>query len=117
MYFKTNTEEEFYTNEKCHIIEMMNIPDIENISISRARVEPRITTQNHALHFDEVYYVLSGKGEMQINNGELKTLEPGDIAFIKKGSSQKITNVLNVDLIFLCVCTPRFKVEGYESTE
>jgi mannose-6-phosphate isomerase-like protein (cupin superfamily) len=117
MYFKTNEQQEFYTDEKCHIIEMMNLPEIENVSISRARVEPGITTQNHALHFDEIYYILSGKGEIQINNGELTTLGPGDLAYIKRGSSQKITNAMDTDLIFLCVCTPRFKLDGYENKE
>ena len=68
MYFKTNEQQEFYTDEKCHIIEMMNLPEIENVSISRARVEPGITTQNHALHFDEIYYILSGKGRSTMGN-------------------------------------------------
>ena len=117
MYFQTDEEQEFYTDEKCHIIEMMNTPKIENVSVSRARVEPGVTTQNHALHFDEVYYVLSGKGEMQINNAEVKLLGSGDLAFIKRGSSQKITNVSDTDLVFLCVCTPRFRLDGYENKE
>ena len=117
MYFNTDHKEEFYTDEKCHIIEMMNLPEIENVSVSRARVEPGITTQNHALTFDEIYYVLEGKGEMQINTGEIKLLSKGDLAFIKKGSSQKITNILDKDLIFLCICTPRFKPEGYAAKE
>jgi mannose-6-phosphate isomerase-like protein (cupin superfamily) len=116
MYFKTNEDQEFYTDEKCHIIEMMNIPEIENVSVSQARVEPGITTQNHALHFDEIYYILEGEGEMQINYEEIRQLSKGDLAFIKRGSSQRITNSADIDLIFLCICTPRFKPEGYSST-
>ncbi len=117
MYFTTETDKEFYTDEKCHIIEMLNTTEVENVSVSRARVEPGITTQNHALHFDEIYYILDGEGEMQINNGELKRMKPGDLAFIKRGSSQRITNTQDKDLIFLCICTPRFKPEGYTNKE
>ena len=117
MYFSTDKEKEFYTDEKCHIIEMMNIPEIENVSVSQARVEPGITTQSHALHFDEIYYILEGEGKMQINNEERRQLYKGDLAFIKRGSSQRITNSANTDLVFLCICTPRFKSEGYSSTE
>ncbi|MCT4624107.1 MAG: cupin domain-containing protein [Schleiferiaceae bacterium] len=114
MYFKTDLKKEFYTEEKCHITEMLNTPEIENVSVSRARVEPGVTTQNHALHFDEIYYILEGRGEMQIDNGELKKIGPGELAFIKRGSSQRITNTEETDLIFLCICTPRFKPEGYQ---
>ena len=40
MYYTTDKSKEFYTDEKCHIIEMLNTPEIENVSVSRARVVP-----------------------------------------------------------------------------
>jgi hypothetical protein len=46
--FNTETSSEFYTAERCHIIEIMNQPGIE-FSIARARVEPGVTTAFHLL--------------------------------------------------------------------
>ena len=117
MYFKTDVNQEFYTDEKCFITEIMNTPKVRGMSVAQARVEPGITTQNHTLDFDEAYYILKGKGEMQINQGELKSVGPGDLAYIAKHSTQRITNIGKEDLVFLCFCTPRFIPEGYAATE
>jgi hypothetical protein len=37
---KQNLNNEFYTSEKCFIIELSNSPDDPEVSIARARVEP-----------------------------------------------------------------------------
>lgn len=55
MIYKTNAENEFYTDERCFIIEILNNTDIENISFAQARVKPQITTQLHCLDVDEYY--------------------------------------------------------------
>ena len=117
MYFHTDKKQEFYTDEKCFITEILNTPKVKGMSVAQARVEPGVTTQNHTLDFDEAYYILKGKGEMQINSGELKVILPGDLAYIPKQSKQRITNIGEEDLVFLCLCTPRFIPEGYESKE
>jgi mannose-6-phosphate isomerase-like protein (cupin superfamily) len=36
-----------------------------------------------------------------------------DVVTIPAGVSQRIHNVGDTDLIFLCVCTPRFDAGGY----
>jgi quercetin dioxygenase-like cupin family protein len=117
MYFKTDKKQEFYTDEKCFITEILNTPKVEGMSVAQARVEPGVTTQNHTLDFDEAYYILKGKGEMQINNGEVRIITSGDLAYISKHSTQRITNIGQDDLVFLCLCTPRFVPDGYESKE
>ncbi len=33
-------DSEFYTSEKCHIVELSNSPDDPQVSIARVRVEP-----------------------------------------------------------------------------
>ena len=42
---------------------------------------------------------------------------PGDVVVIPAGVPQQITNVGDADLVFYCVCTPRFRPDGYESLD
>ena len=42
MYFKTDLSTEFYTEERCSIIEILNTKEIQNVSIAQARVEPQV---------------------------------------------------------------------------
>ena len=106
---------EFYTPEKCFITEVLNNPSFPT-SIAIARVEPGITTEWHTLvDTDEVYYVLEGKGRMEIDNNVAGDMEAKDAVHIPANKSQRITNTGSTDLIFLCICTPRFQVENYKS--
>lgn len=44
-------------------------------------------------------------------------VRPLDVVAIAAGTPQCITNVGTADLIFLCVCTPRFRKETYLNLE
>ena len=46
---RQDLSKEFYTPEKCFIVELSNTADDEGLSIARARVEPGITTRWHRL--------------------------------------------------------------------
>ena len=117
MIYKTNLQEEFYTDEKCFIVEILNTFDNKDISIAQARVEPRMTTQLHCLEVEEYYYILEGSGKVEINVGFKKEVSKGDVVRIKSGSSQRITNTSDSDLVFLCICLPRFKPESYTAIQ
>ena len=109
---------EFPTGERCYIIEMHNNPDDEGCSIARARVKPGITTQLHALHGTiERYVILEGEGSVEIGGSEPAVVRALDVVFIPAGASQRIANTGHSDLIFLCVCTPRFRPERYALKE
>ena len=41
----------------------------------------------------------------------------GDVIVIPEGASQKITNTGKTDLVFYCVCTPRFTQDCYFDDE
>ncbi|MEM7371741.1 MAG: cupin domain-containing protein [Bacteroidota bacterium] len=108
---------EFFTEERCHILECLNAPD-SPFSIAQARVEPGVITALHALRgVDEVYYLLTGTGEMEVGNTLKASVGPGDVVCIPAGVSQRIRNTGMTDLVFLCVCTPRFEVACYEDLE
>lgn len=109
---------EFFTAEKCHILEISNSPDDPDCSIARARVEPGVTTRWHRLAGTaERYVILEGRGRAEIGELPPRNVGPGDVVLIPPGVRQRITNAGNRDLVFLAVCTPRFRPEAYEDIE
>lgn len=106
---------EFYTSEGCYIIELCNGPADGEASIARARVAPGVTTRWHRLRgISERYVILEGRGRMEL--GELPSTEvgPGDVVLIPPHCRQRITNIGEGDLVFLCVCIPGFQAAAYE---
>jgi mannose-6-phosphate isomerase-like protein (cupin superfamily) len=113
-----NTEEEFYTSGRCHILELSNSPDDVAVSISRARIEPGITTRLHQVKgLVERFLILDGTGYVKVGNDLEADLQPGDIVWIPPLCPQCITNTGQTDLILLAICTPRFTPEVYEDLE
>ena len=112
-FFPTDESSEYYTEERCYIIEIMNKEGID-FSIARARVKPGVTTARHAVNkTTEAYYILQGSGLVQSTNGFEKKVNPGDVMVFPPGIEQKITNLGIDDLIFLAICAPRFVPESY----
>ncbi|WP_026232145.1 cupin domain-containing protein [Neolewinella persica] len=112
MKYPTNPAKEFHTSEQCHIIEVINQPDHPDVSLAQARVEPGVTTRWHTVEAREIYYILSGKGRAEVGEATWD-VGPGDAVSIPPQVRQRITNTGPQDLVFLCVCTPRFTPEGY----
>ncbi len=107
-------QDEFETEEKCAILEILNESDDPTQSIARARVEPGVSTQLHKLTgTSEVYYILSGKGEVELDHKVKQKVVAGDVVRIPPEMAQRIANIGNEDLVFLCVCVPAFTQECY----
>jgi len=115
---KQELAKEFLTPERCHILETYNTAADESMSIARARVEPGVTTTLHMVESTtERYIVVEGRGRVEIGDFPAAEVEPGDVVVIPAGIRQRIANTGNVDLIFYCVCTPRFENKNYRSLE
>jgi len=109
---------EFFTPERCFIIELSNTPDDQEASIARARVEPGVTTRRHRLKgITERYVILEGAGLVEVEGIAPRPVGPGDVVIIPASCPQRITNQGKSDLIFLAVCTPRFRPECYEDID
>jgi mannose-6-phosphate isomerase-like protein (cupin superfamily) len=109
--------EEVWTTERCYITELMNHEASPEVSIARTRVEPDVHTQLHSLSVTEWYVIESGEGFMSVGDDEPFKVGPGDAITIPSGVSQRIHNYGDRDLIFLCVCAPRFHLDCYTSLE
>ena len=110
-------QNEFWTPERCFIREIVNSPYIQDFSLAQTRVEPGVTTELHKLGVKEWYIILSGQGQMEVDGNPAYAVAPGDIVAIPAESSQRIHNDGDDDLMFQCVCLPRFTPECYVSLE
>lgn len=115
---RATESDEFYTEERCHILELSNSESDAGLSIARARVEPGITTALHSVTGTvERYVIMSGSGRVEVEGLVPKDVLPNDVVIIPEGATQRITNTSETDLIFLAICTPRFKEANYEHLE
>jgi len=110
-------DREFWIRERCYIRELINDPDIREFSLAEARVEPGVRTELHKLDVDEWYVVTTGSGLMEVGGEPATDVGPGDIIRIPAGTSQRIRNTGSEDLVFQCICLPRFTADSYESLE
>jgi mannose-6-phosphate isomerase-like protein (cupin superfamily) len=109
---------EYFTEERCHILELSNSPDDPGVSVARARVEPGVTTKKHRVAGTiERYVMLEGAGRVMVDAAVDQDVGAGDIVVIPAGAVQSIANTGDVDLVFFCICTPRFEWSNYESLE
>ena len=114
---KPKPQPEFWTSERCYITELLNDVEQPEVSLARTRVEPGVTTQLHALSVAEWYVLEQGQGLMQVGDGAPFSVRDGDTIAVPKSVAQRITNTGRDDLVFLCVCVPKFSQECYTSLE
>ena len=115
---RINPGAEFDTPEKCSIIELSNTPDDPDVSIARARVAPGVATRWHrVVGTSERYVILEGSGRVEVGSLSPQEVSIGDVVLIPPSCRQRIANLGQGDLIFLAICTPRFRPEAYEDIE
>jgi mannose-6-phosphate isomerase-like protein (cupin superfamily) len=111
------SESELWTDERSWILETWNHPDDPDVSLARARVEPKVATALHVLDVDERYVIVSGEGRVEVEGLEPALVKAGDVVLIPAGKTQRIANVGSEDLVFFCICTPRFEPRHYHDRE
>lgn len=105
---------EFATEERCFIAELSNSAQDEAVSIARARVAPGVTTRWHRLDgIVERYVIVEGRGEVEVGDLAPASVGPGDVVLIPAGCRQRIANRGPGDLVFLAICSPRFRSDAY----
>jgi mannose-6-phosphate isomerase-like protein (cupin superfamily) len=85
---------EFFAGDNTLLRELLH-PDKHPIdlrySLAQAVVAVGQTSISHSLTTSEVYYILSGTGDMQID-GAARSVEPGDAIYIPPNATQCISN-------------------------
>jgi len=78
-------------------------------SLAEARLPPQhATTPHYHPQTEEIYYILTGSGRMQIE-GDLRDVGPGDAIAIPPGARHQITCTSAEPLVFLCCCAPAYE--------
>ena len=108
---------EVYTGERCFIRELLNEAGCPEVSVARCRVEPGVTTELHRLDVLEWYVIEQGSGRVMVGDGPDWDVGPGDVVSIPAGTPQCIANIGGADLVFLCICAPRFQSDDYTALE
>ena len=114
---RTGIKAEFSTRERIFITERLNDPAVPDVSLADARLKPGITTELHRLTVNECYVMQQGEGLMEVGGGEPFAVSTGDVVVIPAGTSQRITNTGASDMLFQCICRPRFTVDSYYPME
>ena len=109
---------EYFFAEGCHITELSNGSHDNGLSVARARVPAGVTTRWHRLHgIAERYVIVSGDGEVEVGTLAPQRVQAGDVVIIPAGCRQRIANRGTDDLVFLAICTPRFRAGAYVDVE
>ena len=69
-----------------------------------AKLERGRTIESHRDPMEEIYFVLSGEGDMSVDE-EARHVHPGDATWIPAGSSHSLTNSGEEDLLILVVAS------------
>lgn len=114
--FKTPHPGETWIAEGLFVTEILNHPDLPEASLARCRLPAGRTTQLHSLSVDETYIIETGQGLME-KEGRRFEVGPGDNIFIPRHVPQCIANTGKTDLVFSCLCLPRFAPDCYTALE
>jgi len=106
---------EVLTRERCYITELLNQASVPQASLARCRVAPGVTTELHRLAVDEWYVILAGRGRMRVGDDPPFDVAAGDAVAIPATVAQCIENRGDEDLLFECLCVPRFTPGCYQA--
>ena len=108
---KLARQRQFVTKDKSLIREILSPRNsaLRHQSLAEATVRPGRATERHC-HWtsEEIYFVLQGQGTMEIE-GERRPVGAGAGVVILPGQRHHIANTGDVDLVFLCCCSPAYR--------
>ena len=87
------------------ILDRRTLQEIGFLAI--ARLAPGKTLEAHVDPMEEIYFILSGRGEMMVA-GETKEVKPGDAIWIPAGSEHHLINSGEGDCLILVVASPHW---------
>lgn len=110
---KLNGCDEFIAGDGTQLRELLH-PDKQAVelrySLAHATLPPGQTSALHSLTTSEVYYIISGVGEMHIDD-DIQLVQVGDAVYIPPNAKQFIYNCGTEPLIFICIVDPAWRKE------
>lgn len=87
------------------ILDQRTLKEIGFLAI--ARLDSGKTIEAHMDPMEEIYFILSGDGEMTVDS-ETRAVKPGDAVWIPPGSQHRLTNSGKKDCLVLVVASPNW---------
>jgi len=87
------------------ILDRRTLKEIGFLAI--ARLAPGKEIEAHVDPMEEIYFVLSGSGEMRVDE-EARQVGPGDATWIPAGSAHALLNNEKEDLVVLVIASPNW---------
>ncbi len=105
---------EYWTDERCFILELWNRGEDDDVSVARARVATGVSTKPHSVAgTTERYLITAGSATVHVEGLEPREVRSGDLVAIPPGAVQWIENTGGSDLMFYAICNPRFRRDNY----
>ena len=105
--------EEFIAGDRTQLRELLH-PDKQPLqlrySLAHAVLPAGETSTPHSLKHSEVYYILSGAGDMHIDD-ETQRIGPGDAVYIPPNAKQYVYSCGPEPLVFLAIVDPAWQPE------
>jgi quercetin dioxygenase-like cupin family protein len=77
--------------------------ELKNMVLSSTELKPRQSTRGHSHPGqEEVYYIVSGTGEMELDNNRFG-IQGGDVVLVQDGVFHRVHNTSQSTLYFVCV--------------
>jgi len=114
-----NEVKAFVTKDGSEIRELLSHRNsrLHNQSLAEAHLPTGASTLEHYhVKAEEIYYILSGIGQIRIE-GELRAVMPGDAIAIPPGKRHKLWNTGKEPLRLLCCCAPAYEHSDTYLTE
>ncbi|MFO7459839.1 MAG: cupin domain-containing protein [Desulfatiglandales bacterium] len=87
------------------ILDRRTLQEIGFLAI--ARLEPGRTIETHVDPMEEIYFILSGEGDMSVGS-DTQRVKPGDAIWIPAGSGHSLSNTGQNDCLVLVVASPNW---------
>ena len=81
-----------------------------NYSLAQFTLEPGKRSKLHKISSSEIYYILEGKGDLNVNE-DTHHLEKDDSVYVPPNSKQFIKNTGESSFRFLCIVEPAWKAD------
>ncbi|MCX6750601.1 MAG: cupin domain-containing protein [Candidatus Pacearchaeota archaeon] len=113
--FNRKTKKPFTARDGAKVYELDSAGDRERrrVGFAAGFLEPHKKAVKHYHNVsDEIYYVVSGNGTVQLNEDE-KDVQRGSLIYVPKGTLHGLSNPEDTNLEILCVSFPEYKEEDF----
>ncbi|HMM49198.1 MAG TPA: cupin domain-containing protein [Miltoncostaeaceae bacterium] len=89
----------------------LSVAPVRNHSLAEATLAAgQATTRHHHRESEEIYYLLSGDGTMEVD-GQVRTVGAGDAILIPPGAWHQLRAGNDAPVRLLCSCSPPYRDE------